>query len=144
MHKGTPEIVRDLVPMTLWATAENTVGIVVANLPLLRKPFERLFKFLLHTRSTETTTDKTRKEHFSDFKMQSYRNQTARRSRMEANNSRMRSVMGEGDDESDKAILEDTEKENERYELSTGIMKTTEVTVSDNRDRRWKDAQCDP
>ncbi|KAJ8112140.1 hypothetical protein OPT61_g5426 [Boeremia exigua] len=140
MHKGTPEIARDVVPMTLWATAENTVGIVVANLPLLRKPFERIFRSLLQSTSNGTTNaDKTREEHFSDFRMQSYRSRSARRSRVEALHNRMGNMPAAGDYESDKAILDDKEKEERSYGSPTGIVKTTEVTVSDYYSRERDD-----
>lgn len=120
--------------MTLWASAENTVGIVVANLPLLRKPFEKLFKTIIGTTSTGTTNaaDRTPNDNYNSFMMQSHRSQTARKSRVEGLPGRGTRLPSEGDSESEKGILEVPAKDERASGLFGGIMKTTKVTVHED------------
>jgi hypothetical protein len=133
VHIGTREIHWDLVSMTLWATAETTVGIMVANLPPLRKSFEKLFKSFLQSTSTgDMDTTGTRAGNTSNaFRMQSYRTQTRRQSMMDGLRG-YRAGQSISDNESDKAILEGSEGENGPQRPSQGIVKTTEVTVRES------------
>jgi hypothetical protein len=140
MHIGTREIHWDLVTMTLWATAETTVGIMVANLPPLRKSFEKLFKSFLQSTSTGgMNTTGTRAGNTSNaFQMQSYRSQTRHRSMMDglAGYGTRQSMSDNG---SDKAILEASDGEHGRQMPSQGIVKTTEVTVCESEEVWQKD-----
>jgi hypothetical protein len=117
--------------MTLWATAENTVGIMVANLPLLRKPFEKLFRSFISTNTGNAySSDKAPGDQYYAFRMQSYRSQGKRRSTMEGIKGRSARLPSTGDDESDKAILELPDQDIPMRRPSAGILRTTEVTVS--------------
>ena len=129
MHKGTKQLLWDAVSMTLWATAENTVGIVVANLPLLRKPFEKLYKSWLGSTITGNTNPATPSGTYNSFMMQSHLSRATRKSRGEGLKGYGTRLPGESDDESDKAILQQSENEGQSYMPSGGILKTTKVTV---------------
>lgn len=130
-HRETHELTWDVVSMTLWATAENTVGIMVANLPSLRKPFKKLFRSILQSTNTGNvySSNKAPGEHYDTFRMQSYRTESRRKSMMEGMKGRSARLPSTVDDESDKAILKESDKDLTRHRMSPVIFKTTEVTV---------------
>ena len=117
--------------MTLWATAENTVGIIIANLPLLRKPLERLLSSLLPSTHTgdEYTTHRMPGGNYNSFRLQSCRSQGKHKSTTKSVKARSARLPISGDNESDEAILGGLDREEKRHGSFKGIMKTTEVTV---------------
>lgn len=84
--------------------SEVTIGIIVANLPPLRKSFDRLFRHVL------PSTGSTR----ISYNLPTYRTQPTRHT---------------NDNESDKAILEELHAENMR----NGIMKTTKISIGSTK-----------
>jgi hypothetical protein len=94
--------------------AEVTAGIVVANLPPLRKSFDNLFKHILPSAGSNNALSRHRS---SVHKLDSYNLPT-----YHAQITRSR-----GDGESDKAILEEDEGDDRQYR--PGVMKTTHIDV---------------
>jgi hypothetical protein len=93
---------------------EVTSGIVVANLPPLRKSFDSFFKHVLPSTGSNNilSRNKSGGPNFESFNLSTYRNQTARTT---------------GDGGSDKAILEEIEIEQKHHDSK--ILKTTQISV---------------
>ncbi|KAF2015173.1 hypothetical protein BU24DRAFT_424060 [Aaosphaeria arxii CBS 175.79] len=114
----------DGINLTIWSSAELSVGIFIACLPPLRKPFDRVFKKILP--STLTGSHKTpqygygygRSTNRNDIRMSNFGG-----SRVPKNAHPLESNVSP-DDESERAILEDEESGK-----SGGITRTTKVTV---------------
>lgn len=99
----------------------------MANLPLLRKSFDGMFKHIL----PDSVTDKIfagKQSHGGDqsFELATYRSQVTRRSTIKTMTGR--SARHTEDNESNKAILEDLDGEDSGQKFS-GIMRTTHVSV---------------
>lgn len=105
--------------LTIWSSAELSIGILIASLPPLRKAFDAFFRRILP--STFNSNSKT--PHYGygsttgDIHMKNFEGSKAYHSR----------IPGESilDDESDRAILEEEEHK------GPGIMKSTKVTVQE-------------
>lgn len=100
------------VTLSIWSMSEVTIGIIVANLPPLRKTFDRIFKHVLPSTGSNNvlSLNKYGGNKFESYNLPTYRSQTARHT---------------NDNESDKAILEELEAENGQ----NGIMKTTKISI---------------
>ncbi|OAL04520.1 hypothetical protein IQ06DRAFT_214410 [Phaeosphaeriaceae sp. SRC1lsM3a] len=100
------------VTLSIWSMSEVTIGIIVANLPPLRKTFDRMFKHVLPSTGSNNvlSLNKYGGNKFESYNLPTYRSQTARH---------------KNDNESDKAILEELEAENGQ----NGIMKTTKISI---------------
>ena len=99
----------------------------MANLPLLRKSFDGMFKHIL----PDSVTDQIfagKQSHGGDqsFELATYRSQVTRRSTIKTMTGR--SARHTEDNESNKAILEDLDGEDSGQKFS-GIMRTTHVSV---------------
>jgi hypothetical protein len=90
-----------------------TAGIVVANLPPLRKSFDSLLRRVIHSAGSD---DKLSRNQSLNYKFESYSLPTYHG---QINRSR-------GDGDSDKAILE---VESDDRQQGPGIMKTTEIEI---------------
>jgi hypothetical protein len=111
--QNVKEAYYESVTLSIWSMAEVTAGIVVANLPPLRKSFDSFFKHVIpSTGSNEVLSrDAFNNRKFESYSLPTYHSQTKR---------------PRGDGESDKAILEEVGSEKEH---GHGIMKTTEIEV---------------
>lgn len=108
----------DGVNLTIWSQAELSIGILIASLPPLRKALTKVFQHLLP--STVTGSHKTPQYgHTSgqNIRMRNFEGSKAYNSRIRAESSLQR------DDDSDRAILDESEHK------GSGIMKSTTVTV---------------
>lgn len=106
--------------LAVWSSAEASIGILIAALPPLRKAFDHFFSRILP--STMQNSQKTPGYgygHSSNIRMGTFQNSKAYHSRLPGE-----SVL-DNDSDSDRAILEDQEKQ------ASGIVKTTKVTVSE-------------
>ncbi|KAF1846285.1 uncharacterized protein K460DRAFT_339379 [Cucurbitaria berberidis CBS 394.84] len=106
----------DGINLGIWSATELSIGIFIASLPPLRKPFDNLFKMFLPASMTKSKTPQYGYGTEGNIKMNTF-NSRAYHSRIPGE-----SVL-DGDDESDRAILEEEEGK------GAGIMKTTQVTV---------------
>ncbi|KAE8833138.1 hypothetical protein HRS9139_04957 [Pyrenophora teres f. teres] len=108
----------DGVALGIWSSGEASIGILIASLPPLRKPFDYFFSKLLP--STFTGSGKTPTSSYrptgggASIQLQNLSNSKAYRSRIPGE-----SVL---DDESDRAILDEEHK-------AGGIIKSTDVEV---------------
>ncbi|KAI1552333.1 hypothetical protein PtrSN002B_005136, partial [Pyrenophora tritici-repentis] len=108
----------DGVALGIWSSGEASIGILIASLPPLRKPFDYFFSKLLP--SSFTGTGKTPTSSYrptggrASIHLQNLSNSKAYRSRIPGE-----SVL---DDESDRAILDEEHK-------TGGIIKSTDVEV---------------
>ncbi|KAF9693277.1 hypothetical protein EKO04_008770 [Ascochyta lentis] len=129
--QGQIEVYYESVSLSIWSITEISVGIVVANLPPLRKSFDSLFKHLLPESVTENISS-GRKLHGGNhsFNLSTYRNQATRRSTIGVVTGR--SVRHTEDNASDKAILGILEGEDivDNNFSNAGITRTTRVTVN--------------
>ncbi|KAJ4357101.1 hypothetical protein N0V95_002757 [Ascochyta clinopodiicola] len=110
------------VNLTIWSSAELSIGILIASLPPLRKAFDHLFQKILPSTLANTKTPNSaygygRSTNGNHIRLDTYEN-----------NKRHKSVhpgesMLDGDSDSERAILEDEGGK------GVGIMKTTKVTV---------------
>jgi len=117
----------DGVNLTIWSSSELSIGILIASLPPLRKAFDHLFKKFMP--STLTGSGKT--PHYgygnssvaqgNSIHMKNFQGSKAYHSRLPGE-----SIL-DGDDESDRAILDDDQK-------GSGIMKSTDVQVTVTND----------
>jgi hypothetical protein len=94
--------------------AEVTAGIVMANLPPLRKSFDNLFKYVLPSADSNNALSRYK---YSNHKLDSYN----------FPNYQSQITRSRGDGESDKAILEEDEGEDRKYGL--GLMIATHIDV---------------
>jgi hypothetical protein len=85
--------------------AEVAAGIVVANLPPLRKSFDKIFRRVIPSIASNNIR----------FSLATYHSQSLR---------------PKGDGESDKAILDDIELDERQRD--PGIMKTTQITIGNS------------
>jgi hypothetical protein len=111
----------DGVNLTIWSSSEASIGILIASLPPLRKAFDHLFQRILP--STLQNSHKTPQYGYGhsshgNIRMNTFQSSKAYHSRIPGE-----SVL-DNDGDSDRAILEEEGK-------GSGIMKTTQVTVSD-------------
>ncbi|CAO2649879.1 Nn.00g011710.m01.CDS01 [Neocucurbitaria sp. VM-36] len=106
----------DGINLGIWSQAELSIGILIASLPPLRKPFDSLFKKILPSTMTKSKTPQYGYGTDGNIKMTTF-NSRAYHSRIPGE-----SIL-DRDDESDRAILEEGEGK------GPGIMKTTQVTV---------------
>ncbi|KAF1837148.1 hypothetical protein BDW02DRAFT_181833 [Decorospora gaudefroyi] len=109
--------------LAIWSGAELSTGILIASLPPLRKAFDNLFRKVLP--SSFTNSGKTPQYGYgvsasgaNNIHMKNFQGSKAYHSRIPGE-----SVL-DGDDESDRAILEDEEHK------GPGIMKSTAVNVT--------------
>jgi hypothetical protein len=107
--------------LAIWSSAECSIGIWIASLPPLRKAFDTLFKKVLP--STLTNSHKTPQYGYgarstTDIRMKSFHGSKAYHSKIPGE-----SIL-DGDDESDRHILEGAENKDQ------GIMKSTKVTIT--------------
>ncbi|KAI4650627.1 hypothetical protein J4E93_002984 [Alternaria ventricosa] len=117
----------DGVNLTIWSSSELSIGILIASLPPLRKAFDHLFKKFMP--STLTGSGKTphygygnsSAAHGNSIHMKNFQGSKAYHSRLPGE-----SIL-DGDDESDRAILDDDQK-------GSGIMKSTDVQVTVTND----------
>jgi hypothetical protein len=113
----------DGVSLTIWSSSELSIGILIASLPPLRKAFDHLFKKILP--STLTGSGKTPQYGYgrstnaagNSIHMNNFQGSKAYHSRLPGE-----SIL-DGDDESDRAILDDDHK-------NAGIVKSTNVQVT--------------
>jgi hypothetical protein len=129
--QGLKEVYYESVTLSIWSMTEVSMGIVVANLPPLRKSFDRLLKHVLPKFSTNRSTS----SRFPSVHLPTYHSNhdpgataegvTGRGARLHS----MTTVTG--DHESDKAILENVYlgKGNDRRD----IMCTTHISVEKSR-----------
>jgi len=108
----------DGIALGVWSSAEASIGILIASLPPLRKPFDHFFaKFLPSTFSGSGKTPQSSYRHTggrASIHLQNLSGSKAYRSRAPGE-----SVL---DDESDRAILDEEHK-------AGGITKSTDVEV---------------
>ncbi|OAL57329.1 hypothetical protein IQ07DRAFT_32886 [Pyrenochaeta sp. DS3sAY3a] len=114
----------DGINLGIWSSAELSIGILIASLPPLRTAFDHLFSKILPSTLSKSKTPNygygTGGYGTGDIRMKTFTGSKAYHSRIPGE-----SVL-DRDDESDRAILEDGEAGK-----SDGIMKTTQVTVTD-------------
>ncbi|RAR02614.1 hypothetical protein DDE82_005702 [Stemphylium lycopersici] len=128
----------DGVSLTIWSSAELSIGILIASLPPLRKAFDHLFQRILP--STFTNSGKTPQYGYgrssnnngpsgvgSSIHMKNFQGSKAYHSRIPGE-----SVL-DGDDESDRAILNGDGSESPDHK-GPGIMKSTDVQVTVSED----------
>lgn len=127
--QGQAEAYYESVSLSIWSITEISIGIVVANLPPLRKSFDGMFKHILPDSVTDKVfSGKPSQGQGQSYNLPTYRSQVTRRSTIEAMTGR--SARQTKDNESDKAILEDLEGEYTGKKFSKrGIMRTTRVSV---------------
>jgi hypothetical protein len=116
------EVYYESVTLSIWSMTEVSVGIVVANLPPLRKFFDR---FLNHIVSGSFTS----KVDFPSLHLSTYRSKNDRKSMtdgMACRSARLHSS-ATGDNESDRAALNKVELDDRKH--SNEIVKTTQVTL---------------
>jgi hypothetical protein len=101
------------VTLSIWSMSEVTAGIVVANLPPLRKSLESLLKRVIPSAGSDDilSRNKSLNYKFESYNLPTYHSQINR---------------SRGDGDSDKAILE---VESEDRQQGPGIMKTTEIEI---------------
>lgn len=113
----------DGVNLSIWSQSELSIGILIASLPPLRKAFDHFFQKILP--STITNSHKTPQYAYGhssvggDIRMKTFEGSKAYHSRIPGE-----SIL-DGDDESDRAILEGEEHK------GPGIMKSTKVTIQE-------------
>ncbi len=117
------------VSLSIWSIVEIPVGIVVANLPPLRKSFDGMLKHVLPGSVVDKLfTGKHSNNGKQSYWLPTYRSNTTRRSTVEAVT--RRSARNTADNESDKAILEDIETDDMGMKFSKNdIMRTTQYSV---------------
>jgi hypothetical protein len=107
--------------LAIWASAEASIGILIASLPPLRKAFDNMFKRILP--STLQTSQKTNHAGYGQssgkIRMSTFQNSKAYNSHVTGGSAL------DSDGDSDRAILDDEENK------VTGITKTTHVTISE-------------
>ncbi|KAF3052317.1 hypothetical protein E8E11_007355 [Didymella keratinophila] len=100
--QGQAEVYYESVALSIWSITEISVGIVVANLPPLRKSFDGMFKqSLLDSVTDKFSSSKPSQGHGQSYGLPTYRSQVTRRSTIEAMTGR--SARQTEDNESDKA-----------------------------------------
>jgi hypothetical protein len=111
----------DGVDLAIWASAEASIGILIASLPPLRKAFDHIFRHVLPSalQSSHKTPHLGYGQSGGKIRMSTFQNSKAYHSRITGG-----SVL-DSDGDSDRAILDDEENK------VTGITKTTQVTVSE-------------
>jgi hypothetical protein len=113
------EIYYESVSLSIWSMSEVTAGIVVANLPPLRKSFDDLLKHVIPSTGSNNVLSRNRSlnHKFESYHLPTYHSQINR---------------SKGDGDSDKAILE---VESDDRQHGSGIMKTTEIEIQ--RANNW-------
>jgi hypothetical protein len=112
----------DGINLSIWSSCEASIGILIASLPPLRKAFDHFFQRILPS-ALQSSGGRTPhygygKSSHGDIHMSNFQNSKAYHSRIPGE-----SIL-DNDSDSDRAILKDEER-------ATGIMKTTQVTVSE-------------
>lgn len=114
----------DGINLQIWSSAEASIGILIASLPPLRKAFDALFQKVLPS-TLQSSHLKTPQYGYGahsshgNIRMNTFGNSKSYHSRVPGE-----SVL-DSDGDSDRAILEEEEGK------GSGIMKTTQVTVSE-------------
>ncbi|KAF2127821.1 hypothetical protein P153DRAFT_294851 [Dothidotthia symphoricarpi CBS 119687] len=116
------------VSLSIWSTTEVSIGIVVANLPPLRKSFDGMFKHIL---PAAIFSGKQSSSRLKSFNLPTYGSQSARRSKIEGRSGRSERLPSIADNASERAILEDIENQ-DGAKSSSGIMRTTQLMVSND------------
>ncbi|KAF2849533.1 hypothetical protein T440DRAFT_555830 [Plenodomus tracheiphilus IPT5] len=125
--QGVTEPYYESVTLFIWSMTEVAIGIVVANLPPLRKSFDGLFRHVSSTVTNKISRTKNSGMNGFDLNLSNYNSHSHRQNTMEditGSASRLRST---ADDQSDKAILSGLE-EGDRKD-SEGILRTTHIDV---------------
>jgi len=129
--QGMKEAYYEPVTLSIWSMTEVSVGIVVANLPPLRKSFDSLLIHVL----PKSSNDKSASTRFQSFHLPTYHGHLDPRATtkgMTGRSTRRHSMTTiPGDHESDKAILGDIQlrKSNDSHH----IMCTTHISVEKGR-----------
>ncbi|KAH7067877.1 hypothetical protein FB567DRAFT_541392 [Paraphoma chrysanthemicola] len=112
--QGVKEVYYESVTLSIWGMTEVSAGIVVANLPPLRKSFDSFFKHIAFSVASNTvfSGNKSSGTGFENFNLQTDRSQPDRKI---------------ADDDSDRAILDETEGEGGRR--GSGIVRITRISV---------------
>jgi hypothetical protein len=119
----------EFVSLSIWSITEISVGIVVANLPPLRKSLDGTFRDILPDSITDKVlTDKLSPSHAQSYDLPTHRSQVTRRSTIEAMTGR--SARQTADSESYKAHTGRLESEYiSKMPSNMSIIRATRVTV---------------
>ncbi|KAI8931672.1 hypothetical protein NX059_011319 [Plenodomus lindquistii] len=125
--QGATEPYYDSVTLSIWSMAEVAIGIVVANLPPLRKSFDGLFRHISATVSNRITRTHHSDVNGFDFNLPSYTTHHPRQSTAEGVTGRVTKKYTKDDDESDMAILSGVGEGD--CKESDEITKTTQIDI---------------
>jgi hypothetical protein len=133
--QGLKEAYYESVTLSIWSISEVSVGIVVANLPPLRKSFDGFFKHVL-SGSINTKLGISDNSNLQSFKLPSYgskRNSKGMPDGANGRSVRLNST-ATGDDMSDKTMLGQFDFDDSKH--GSRLVRSTQVTL----DREsWKD-----
>ncbi|KAL1801325.1 hypothetical protein ACET3X_001667 [Alternaria dauci] len=125
--QGLKEVCYESVTLSIWSMTEVSIGIVVANLPPLRKSFDGLLKNVL----SECSTSRSTLSRFQSFHLPTYHTQYDLRVTDQGRTGRSAKSHGAttvtGDHESGKAIIEDVYLGEGKH--SDELMRRSEVSI---------------
>ncbi|KAF2024212.1 hypothetical protein EK21DRAFT_117999 [Setomelanomma holmii] len=122
--QGSREVYYESVTLSIWSVTEVAIGIVVASLPPLRKSFDGFFKHMISSVISKNALTGVRPSRtgFEKFNLPMYRSQQGRKVT---------------DDDSDRAIVEDAEIEDGRW--NSGFLRTTRISIDKQSQNRVVD-----
>src|SRR5262245_66474526 len=124
--QGKKEVYYESVTLSIWSITEVSIGIVVANLPPLRKYFDAWLMAIIPASLRKhmfSSNDKSSGRDGQGYAMPTYGSQLSRRMDGRMGKGREGRVQPSADDESDRAILEELESEGGGQKFN-GIMRT--------------------
>jgi hypothetical protein len=137
--EGRKETYYEAISLSVWSSTELSIGIVVANLPCLRKYLDGWFSKVLPGSFSKSGTggfsgNKSGNSH--GYNLPALRSSINKPDGLGGKGERLHSRDDLGDGDSDKAILEEADREDNSGadEGFNGIMKTTHVHIHDGKD----------